>query len=130
MTNTKLVEHVKLVSESAISAGTRRIEALAGKDNSNAYLVKQLSVKKDASIIAINKINQAIKDSSSKELHQLNDIKHKIDNIQLQADSKQLEDTLSLFESLNGDLQKLQKKVKKQQSTQGQALSHELAKHY
>ncbi|RAP29808.1 alanine--tRNA ligase [Candidatus Marinamargulisbacteria bacterium SCGC AG-343-D04] len=40
--NTEMIERIKIISETAISAGTRRVEAIAGTENIKEYLKKDI----------------------------------------------------------------------------------------
>ena len=65
MVNTKDVEQFRIISEAAISAGTRRIEAIAGTDNVNRYEARQIKSKIKQLGPKLNRLNQLIEDTGS-----------------------------------------------------------------
>jgi alanyl-tRNA synthetase len=94
------IEVVKIISEQAIAAGTRRISALAGKENIKSYYLEML--EKALARIKLTKLKQVY--------HKLEiDIKNEIDNSLSEAILKLLK--VRSFKSLNLETHLNQNKV-------------------
>ena len=126
--NTSLIENIKILSESAIAAGTRRIEAIAGKQNILNHLKKIVESKQIKLSKSLEKISELIKDNDKNwniKLHHFNEQM----NITVDGQSiASIEEKVRIFDTLEVQINQLAKEIKKEQSKQGQVQSQELAK--
>ena len=126
--NTSLIENIKILSESAIAAGTRRIEAIAGKQNILNHLKKIVESKQIKLSKSLEKISELIKDNDKNwntKLHHFNEQM----NITVDDQSiASIEEKVRIFDTLEVQINQLAKEIKKEQSKQGQVQSQELAK--
>jgi alanyl-tRNA synthetase len=124
--NSKQVEHVKIISESAISAGTRRIEALAGNQNINAFLISKVTDIENRLIKEIEKLKQSkqtLLDSDIKKV-----VEFKTQRVETKVTNNQLEDHLLFLTIFDTKLKDELKKLAKVQGKQNESTVIQLAK--
>ena len=124
--NSKQVECVKIISESAISAGTRRIEALAGNNNINTYLISKITEIQTKLLAEIKKFNQSQPKQLESDIQKVNEFKTKQN--QDAFTNLQLEEYLTFLKSFEIKLKDELKKLAKQKGKQNQSIALELAK--
>ena len=119
--NSNQVNVVKLVSESAISAGTRRIEAIAGNERVSNYLNEVISKHYNQAKIEFDKC------CLEKEIIQAKNLQNDFNDIQLQLTKyktlKSLDDKISYsecFDRLNERIKTIQKVIRKEKHSHEQ----------
>ena len=119
--NSKQVDVVKIVSEAAISAGTRRIEAIAGNARVSDYINEIISKHYNEAKIEFDKC------LSEKEIIQVKNLQKDLSDIEvILAKSKtlrSLEEKISYseqFDTIKERLKNIQKIIRKEKSSQEQ----------
>tara|TARA_Y100000748_G_scaffold282550_1_gene262949 strand:- start:2089 stop:4602 length:2514 start_codon:yes stop_codon:yes gene_type:complete len=119
--NSKQVDVVKIVSEAAISAGTRRIEAIAGNARVSDYINEMISKHHNEAKIEFDKCR------SEKEIVQVKNLQKDLSDIEvILAKSKtlrSLEEKISYseqFDTIKERLKIIQKVIRKEKSSQEQ----------
>ncbi len=99
VTRTGDIGYFKIISESAVSAGTRRIEAVAGK-KAVEYAIKQHSILKELSKILVSKEDQII-DKVETLLKQLKEKERELERIKKKSLVDKITEILNIKEKEN-----------------------------
>lgn len=118
VTNTSDIEQIKIISETAISAGTRRIEALAGQQRINQYLTEQLNQHKSELMIQISKLKKDWSNLDNKKVQELEQKDIQLNACQENQNNKVLAVSIRLCEHIAAQIQESKKDLKKVLSKQ------------
>ncbi|RAP32139.1 alanine--tRNA ligase [Candidatus Marinamargulisbacteria bacterium SCGC AG-414-C22] len=125
--NTEYIEHFKIISESAIAAGTRRVEAIAGTENIMSYLHEIYTVMHKKISDQLTKCVQLSNSLPDDLKHTIDKIKVAIDKTTINSSIELIEHNIKALESLQKECQSLAKRIQKHTDKSGQKKSQELA---
>lgn len=98
--NTSQVGLFKIVSETGVAAGVRRIEAVTGETAINVFKSYEEKLNKVANILKINSNN--IENKIASILLENKELKQKIDKLESKMAGSVIDDILSSIENING----------------------------